>query len=380
MSRRTCTRIGATILGISIVCAALGAQEIDPPHVDEAALAARLVAMTQPTAGERAIILYDPTYYSGIATRLREQLHRRGVFTYALVEESPAIIETYLEDDLRHERQEQDAIATLKPLFDRADIFYWMPARGYTDDLRWERVVEQTRVRSVHFHWLLPFPGARTAEQIATESRQLERRCLEVDFAAHARRQEGLAAALRGQTVRITTPDGTDLRMRVPADQWFHLGNGDASRQRAATARSIRDREIELPVGMFNFVPPADDVDGVLVAPAIPRAGDDVRDARLVLRDGRVVDLSARAGAGTIRRSFADIGPDGNRVATVWLNTNPHYEQPGVTIELGSNWENGGSNRATAAERLGIRLAEATIVAGNVTIMERGRFRWDAIR
>ena len=35
---------------------------IDPPPIDEAALVTRLVSMTQPTRGERAIIVFDPTY------------------------------------------------------------------------------------------------------------------------------------------------------------------------------------------------------------------------------------------------------------------------------------------------------------------------------
>ena len=87
-------------------CAAIPAtalsQALDPPPVDERALAMRLADMTRPSAGERAIILYDPTYYPGITTRLREELHRRGVFTYVLVEETPAIVESYLDDDERH--------------------------------------------------------------------------------------------------------------------------------------------------------------------------------------------------------------------------------------------------------------------------------------
>ena len=41
------------------------APRIDPPPVNEAALAARLLDMTKPSRGERAIILFDPTYYPG---------------------------------------------------------------------------------------------------------------------------------------------------------------------------------------------------------------------------------------------------------------------------------------------------------------------------
>ena len=35
---------------------------LDPPPVNEAALTEKLIAMVKPTRGERAIIVYDPTY------------------------------------------------------------------------------------------------------------------------------------------------------------------------------------------------------------------------------------------------------------------------------------------------------------------------------
>ena len=63
--------LAIAILGCST---ALRAQpELDPPPVNEEALARRLFAMTRPTRGERAIIVADPTYYPGITNRLRQK-------------------------------------------------------------------------------------------------------------------------------------------------------------------------------------------------------------------------------------------------------------------------------------------------------------------
>jgi hypothetical protein len=364
---------------LTFVPAASAAPMILPPPVDEAAFAARLFEMTSPSAGERAVILYDPTYYGGITDRLREQLHQRGVFTYVLVEETPTMVDAYRDDDAAHERQEKEVVDSLLPLFQRSDIFYWMPVRGYGNDLRWERLVERSRVRSVHFHWMIPFPGDGDSERIERESRASERRCLEVDFVEHARRQERLAAALKGRTLRITTPGGTDLRLSVASDQWFHLGNGDASRARAATARSIRDREIELPVGMFHFLPNAENVDGVLASPTVRRTDGAVRDARLTLSRGRVTRVAAAEGEEAIRKAMAGIGEDGNKIATVWMNTNPHNERFGINVELGSNWENGGRNRADGARRLSVPLVDATLEADGRVLMRDGRILWEAI-
>lgn len=362
--------LGFTLGGV--ITARSATDTIDPPPVNETALAARLFEMTRPEPGERALIVYDPTYYPGITNRLREALHARGVQTYVVVEDSPALIATYLNTSPAGDRREADVIATLRPLFRASDIFYWMPTRGYADDLRWERLVEESRVRSVHFHWLLRFPGARTPEQIETESRAVERRSLEVDFDAHARRQRALGDAMRGQTLRITTPGGTHLTVRVPRDQWFHFGDGDASKARAATARSIRDRQMELPVGMFVLVPDARAVSGTIAAPTVSQSVGGVRDAVFTMERGRVVGVTATEGLDWIVTRMREVGPDGNRIGSILANTHPLTHAHGITIDIGANWENGGRNRAEGMRRMTIRLADATVTAGSRVLIKDG--------
>jgi Thermophilic metalloprotease (M29) len=351
---------------------------IDPPPVNEAALAARLLDMTKPSRGERAIILFDPTYYPGITTRLREGLHQLGIQTFSIAEDTPDMVLTYRDDDAAHDARVEDVVETLRPLFKRADIFYWMPIRGYGDDLRWERLVEESRVRSVHFHWLLPFPGSRTAEEIVAASLDVEKRSLEVDLADQARKQEMLAAALRGRTMRITTPAGTNLTLKVPIGQWFHFGNGDASKTRAAAARSIRDRQIELPVGGFHLVPEAEDVDGVVVAPRVLQSGEIVRDARFEFRRGRIALMSAASGLDWIRERIVTVGPDGDKIATLFFNTHP-MAMNGVGIDVGSNWENGGTNRAVGMRRMSMRLTDADVTIEGRALLAGGRIQWDAV-
>lgn len=355
--------------------------EPEPPPVDEAALVRRLVDMAKPQAGEQAILLYDPTYYPGITTALRDALSERGVHSYALVEETAAMLASYVGDEEQQPKREQQVVETLLPLFQAADIFYWMPVRRYAGDARWERLVADSRVRSVHFHWLLDFPGERTPEEILASSRDIERRALQVDLVDHARRQLRLAAALKGQRIRIRTPAGTDLAMDVAPDEWFHLGDGNASRERAAEARSVRDRQQELPVGMFVFVPDADTVEGTLVAPAVMQAGTAVKDARVRLERGRIADLSG-TGADWIRERAALIGPDGDKFDSLALNTNPLGAPNGLVIALGSNWEEAEPrrrNRPTRIRRISVRLADATLTAGARTIVQDGRILWDQL-
>ena len=73
-----------------------------------------------------------------------------------------------------------------------------------------------------------------------------------------------------------------------------------------------------------------------------------VRDVRMQLARGRITELAAAEGAEWVRRRAREIGPDGDRVGLVDFNTNPFTPANGVGIDIGSNWENGASNRADA--------------------------------
>jgi len=92
-----------------------------------------------------------------------------------------------------------------------------------------------------------------------------ERAIVETDYAALSREQDRLIAALRGRSIRLSDARGTDLRLRVPDDAWFHKNDGDMSPSRAAAARCVRDREMEFPSGALRFIPDVSSSEGKLV-------------------------------------------------------------------------------------------------------------------
>src|SRR5439155_10591294 len=124
---------------------------------------------------------------------------------------------------------------------------------------------EGTKVRGLHFHWIQD-PDRVTQAEVDALSR-LYADALDIDYTALSAHHDRMMAALKNREMHITNPAGTDLRIRVPADSWFHKGDGRLDRERAAAARSVRDREMELPAGALRFIPDVTSTEGVIVVP-----------------------------------------------------------------------------------------------------------------
>src|SRR5207245_2358619 len=182
-------------------------------------------------------------------------------------------------------------------LFAGADAAIWlpMPLAGLSDR-PFEHLVERSRVRSIHFHWFLP-PDAGDVAAIDS----IYGAGIAVPPERLAAVQAGLERALRGATVRVTAPNGTDLTFSIPAGARFHHNTGDASRAKVASARSVRDREEELPAGVLRTT------DLVRAEGSITgHTSFDTRSPVLsaTFRNGRVTRLESRRGAAAAVRSW----------------------------------------------------------------------------
>jgi leucyl aminopeptidase (aminopeptidase T) len=223
---------------------------------------------------EKVVIMAAPSYYPELLDAIRtELLEARAIElgTILFDEREVAARRRALAprtNDLRY-RAETDAAR--RNLYRQADIFMWLPFRYGTADERTagdrrelERLVEGTNARGLHFHWVTN-PEPFTQEEINDLSRAYAD-ALDIDYAALSAHHDRLIAALSDQVLQITTPAGTNLRVR--AGTRFHKGDGVMDRQRAATARAVRDREMELPAGALRFIPAVTTTEGILIVPA----------------------------------------------------------------------------------------------------------------
>ena len=361
------------------------------PAIDAGRIASRIVSSLQPAPGERAILVYDPLYYPEIAEGIQAGLRAAGANPVVLLSlEPPAIVQAEAAGTIPAAGIEERTVAFLRPLFDQAAMFLWLPARALSNDTRWEHLVGGSRARGIHFHWILPLEG-HDPDEVAVLSRMYERAILETDYPALSREQDRLIGALRGRGLRITDARGTDLRLRVTDDAWFHKNDGDVSPARGAAARCARDREMEFPSGALRFIPDVSSTEGRLVVTTpVPRSATSPPEADTVTLEferGRVVRRRAARDDAAFARMWEGIGGDIDKVGEIVIGTNPllagtlpsgtlpyyGYGDGHVRVSMGDNWESGGANRSPSGRPLWLFLEKPNVDSGGQMLVKDGR-------
>jgi hypothetical protein len=180
--------------------------------------------------------------------------------------------------------------------------------------------------RTIHFHWtdayspssddtgltgVTVLPG-HPPPPLHVVDRLYQNAVINSDDAAIARQQAAFAQDLRGATVHVTSPDGTDLRFSV-GDRDIIQQNGDASAARMRAGAPFLDREVEVPPGALRVAPMESSVNGVVVYPFSAWNGRTVINARIVYENGRIVSSDADQGAQHLQAEL-DAAPAESRV------------------------------------------------------------------
>jgi hypothetical protein len=257
-----------------------------PSKVDWPAMARLVVDRWQLKPGERAVLFWERTADRGAAAALRTAIVARGGVVAGSI-------------DVADPRDD----AAWDQAFAQADVAIWLPTNARFDDRPFEHLVEKNpRVRSIHFHWFLP---PSPAHHDAIDAMYV--RAIAVPPETLLDRQQPLEKALRGAKVRISTPLGTDLTLDVPAGARFHRNTGDASPAKVKDARSVRDREEELPGGVLRTTD-LRSVSGTLVGYALFSTEAPILSA--TFKDGRVTALESRRGADEIVKRWNEAAGD----------------------------------------------------------------------
>ena len=248
-----------------------------------------------------------------------------------------------------------------------------------------QALLREGQGRAVHFHWHgaydLTGEGLTVDERI---SRTYQKALLETDYEALVAAQEAFEAAARLDPIRVTTPAGTDIRFRI-GDRHVTRQDGNASAARAARARVLIDREVELPAGAIRVAPLEESVEGVIVFPTSEWNQERVLGLTLEFRQGKVVSVAARQGEAAVRAELESGGEAAHSFREFALGFHPLLAVPQddpwipyygygagvVRLSLGDNSELGGS---VVGDYVRWNFfSDATVTVGGVEWVRNGR-------
>jgi leucyl aminopeptidase (aminopeptidase T) len=363
------------------------------------ALAEQIVDRTlRVRPGERVVYLADPDAHPECLESVRDAVLRAGG-----IEQATMLAWTERLARLRPARGSSRSLEVYdsereahRELFAGADVFIWLPTGlhrlGAVTPGESEWILGRWRGRGLHFHWF-PDAGTPPGHPVHLELERIyERAVLKLDYAAHARRQQRVVDAIRGKSLRVTTPAGTDLRFDCTTDGWYHRNDGDGSRERVLSAICARDREQELPCGAVRTVPAPNSANGVIKLRAVPAwngFGLDIAafgaDLDIVFRHGRITELRSASKQNELDLQRGSLRGDWDRLGEIVIGTNPLLETPPgarmptywgfgegwLRLHLGDNLESGGSFSANLW--INLFIGDTTVEANGEVVLRQGK-------
>lgn len=228
------------------------------------------------------------------------------------------------------------------------------------------------------------YPSAERAEQFGMSRDELSRLMyggIDADYAKLQVTGEQVRKTLAsGKELHVTSPDGTDLRVRI-GGRPVVVSDGVISaedRKKGGPAVSVW-----LPAGEVFLTPVPGTANGVIVADHMYYQGDRIDGLKLEVKNGRVVGMSARSGLGPMEEYYQLAGPGKDVVGVVDIGINPSLELPeggavnvwsragAVTIAVGDNTWAGGDNRVNFG--IPAEVKAATLDVDGTALVQAGK-------
>lgn len=374
--------LGTLLLASSTLASA---QPLDYP-----ALVDRLVQQMSLQPGEKVLLLSHPEEFQPIIPLLRQAVIRAGGVDLGSWQVATGVPEGL--DPAAIEKSTAASRAALIPLLRNVDVAIMLPGASprHPEYAAMQDVLKEGRGRTIHFHWTdnegasaYPAPGHPLPSREVIDA-TYQRAVLQSDCKAIGEVQRRFAAALRSGEVRVTNPAGTNLRFRI-GDRPVNFQDGDASGARMRDARTLIDREIEIPCGAIRVAPLEESVEGTIVFPPGFWSKQRVEGLTVRFSQGRIVDISAKSGQEAVEAELAEGGEGARLLRELVVGFNPELAVPKdspwipyygygagvVRLSLGDNSEVGG--KVTGGYVRWNLFIDATVTAGGQTWVRDGQ-------
>jgi aminopeptidase len=215
----------------------------------------------------------------------------------------------------------------------------------------------------------------------AGRARRTDVRRIDADYSQLQATGEQIRKALvAGKELRITSPGGTDLRVKI-AGRPVVVSDGVISaedRKQGGPAVSVW-----LPAGEVFLTPVPGTANGVVVADHIFFQGDRIDGLRLEMKDGKMVGMTANSGLEPLKKYYELAGPGKDIFGVVDIGINPGIKLPeggavnvwsragAVTVVVGGNGWAGGENRSDFS--VSPEIKNATLEVDGTALVKDGK-------
>ena len=351
------------------------------------ALAKKLTDNMSLTSGERVLLVGQPGLFDDMIPELAREIEsRQGVYlgTLSVTENQPKVWST----DFVKQAFGADSLQ-LVDLLKTVDLGVMMPG-PVPSDLPYgilQDILEEGSRRTIHFHWSGAYDINGQALQIDHKiDKFYEEVVLTTDYDQLALRQKEFEEAMRTQSIRVTTPAGTDISFQI-GDRPVTRQDGNASAKRASAGLNLIDREIEIPSGAIRVAPVEETVNGSVAFPDAVWGGQQVKDLIINFEKGKITSYTAASGVegveselsnapGTSGESFREFALGFNPKLSIPSDGNPWIPYYGygagvVRLSLGDNSELGGN--VTGGYVRWNFFVDATVVVGDDVWVKDGK-------
>ena len=325
------------IAGLSILVFATGllsASALAEETLDAQPLAAALVERMNLQPGEKVLLMASPGRFDPLVAELREEIQSAGGVDLGVLSVTISGPDEWRTETTRslEGRNPAEMVSVLEEI----DLAVMMPGAmpSHPPYAAMQDVLWMGRGRTIHFHWTGAYDLTEEGLEITPEIDSFyQRAILETDYVALAAHQRRFEEAIRGRTIRVTTPEGTDLQFQI-GDRPVTRQDGDASAARAAAARNLIDREIEIPAGAVRMAPIEESVTGIIAFPPSDWQRQRVEGLKMRFVAGKVVSIEAEEGIAAVESELEAAGEAGHSFREFVLGMNPLLAIP----QRGKRW------------------------------------------
>jgi aminopeptidase len=202
------------------------------------------------------------------------------------------------------------------------------------------------------------YPSVEQAEQFGLSRDELAEAMysgIDADYSAIQATGEQVKKVLAaGKEMRITHPNGTDLRLRIDGRP-ITVNDGVISpkEQKPGSAET----SVWLPAGEVYLIPVPGTATGTLVSDKEFYLGQPIEGLRLEFKAGKLASMTAKSGLDPLKAAYDAAGPGKDVLSVVDIGINPSLRVPDdnpihswskagrVTVVIGSNTWAGGTNQ-----------------------------------